>query len=296
MSLSGTVEACLRRHAVPFATALHPPAPTSVAAAHAASVREDAVAKGVVLADERGHVLAVLPASRRLDLERVRRELGRSLHLVNESELEGLFPDCATGAVPPVGAAYGLPTIVDVVLEGREEIFFEAGDHETLVRVDGASFLDLLDQAEVAEISMISPGLQAARVARERLYENALAVLRAISAPIGSGTRWRRRVARGLERLGEGLEVHVSETEGPDGVLREIVEQAPRLWREVERLETEHDELADACLRLRKELQSGASAVSLRREVLGFLGRLEQHRHTGADLVYEAFGVDLGGG
>jgi Ala-tRNA(Pro) deacylase len=296
MSLSETLEACLRRHAIEFATSVHRSSPTSEAAAHAARVREEHVAKGVVLGDERGYVLAVLPASRRLDLERVRGELGRALHLVPESDLDRLFPDCATGAIPPIGAAYGLPTIVDAVLERQAEVFFEAGDHETLVCVDGASFLDLLDQAEVAEISVISPGLEAARVARERLYENGLAVGRAISAPIGRGARWRQRVGRALERLAEGLDVHVSESEGPDGVLREIVGQAPRLWREVEALEQEHVELAEACSLLQRHLQGGGSALVIRKGTLELLQRLAAHRHRGADLVYEAFGVDLGGG
>ena len=55
-----------------------------------------------LLNDDRGFLLAVLPASRRLELDRVRNELGRALHLSPEDEMAQLFPDCEVGAVPPL--------------------------------------------------------------------------------------------------------------------------------------------------------------------------------------------------
>ena len=75
MSLAVTVEAFLSAREVPYSTRPHPLSTCSLDTAHAAHVDEDCVAKSVVLQDEQGFVLAVLPASRRLEIERLRAEL-----------------------------------------------------------------------------------------------------------------------------------------------------------------------------------------------------------------------------
>jgi Ala-tRNA(Pro) deacylase len=296
MSLAQTVESFLSDRHISYTLEHHAASTSSLGTAHNAHVDEDSLAKSVLLEDDDGFMLAVLPASRRLQLDRVRNELGRSLHLTPEEEMGRLFPDCQIGALPPVGAAYGLPTVLDVSLEGRDEIFFEGGDHETLVRMDGGSFLDLLESAEVVEIASESRSLCAALVIRERLYDTLLAVGRAIAAPLGSGTRWNDRLERSVSRLAEALDEHISETEGSSGLLVEIVDQAPRLWREVDGLRGEHGMLSDECGRLLERIPSGASGLALRKQAHDLIRRFERHRHLGADLVYEAFGVDVGGG
>lgn len=296
MSLAQTLESFLSDRHIPYTTELHPVSTSSLATAHSAHVDEECLAKSVLLGDDRGFVLAVLPASRRLALDRLRQELGRSLYLIPEDEIAQLFPDCAIGALPPIGAAYGLPTVLDASLEEREEIFFEGGDHETLVRVEGDAFLDLLESAEVVDIASESHGLSAALVIRERLQDRLLSVSRAISAPVGSGPRWAQRLERSVCQLVSALDEHVTETEGENGLLGEITEQAPRLWREVERLRREHAELADSCQQLLELIDGGATSLDLRRRAHSLVGRFEHHRHRGADLVYEAFGMDVGGG
>lgn len=296
MSLAQTLESFLSDRHVSYTLEHHPASTSSLGTAHSAHIDADCLAKSVVLGDDRGFLLAVLPATRRLELDRLRNELGRSLHLLPEDEVVRLFPDCKVGAIPPVGAAYGLATVLDASLEDRDEVFFEGGDHETLVRMDGGSFLDLLESAEVVEIAGESPSLCAALVLRERLNDTLLAVGRAISAPVGSGTRWHDRLERAVERLSLALDEHVVETEGPSGLLGEIVDQAPRLWREVDGLRREHAELGDECGRLLELIKEGASGLRLRKYAHDLVGLFEHHRHRGADLVYEAFGVDVGGG
>lgn len=296
MSLSTTLESYLSDHDAPYTLQHHRASTSSLATAHSAHIDEELLAKSVLLGDDRGHVLAVLPASARLEVERLREELGRSLHLSQERDIARLFPDCALGALPPLGAAYGLETVIDASLEERDEIYFEGGDHETLVRMEGPAFLDLLENATVAEIASESPGLSAALAMRERLYEAQLAVGRAIGAPIASGARWRKRLERALERITAALEEHVEETEGTSGILAEIIDQAPRLWREVEQVRGEHLELAEETATVVDALRSDASEAVLRKRAHELVKHFEQHRHHGADLVYEAFGVDIGGG
>ena len=67
--------------------------------------------------------------------------------------MAGLFPDCEEGAVPPVGKAYGLRSLLDRALLEQPEIFFEAGDHEHLLKMSGQNFQALQAEAEVVEVA-----------------------------------------------------------------------------------------------------------------------------------------------
>ncbi len=296
MPLSETLENFLSERGAHYTIESHAPSTTSLDTARCACIDEECLAKSVVLEDDRGYVLAVLPASRRLEVGRVRDKLGRPLHLTSEYEMVRLFPDCALGAVPPLGAAYGLPTVVDSNLENRREVFFEGGDHETLVRMEGDEFLGLLASAAVADIASEIPSLALAIEAKERLFDSLNSVRRAIGAPIANRERWRKRLHRALVKLANAADEHVAETESPTGLLSEIVSEAPRLWRQVEALKAEHATLVDECARLLSRLESDDSPRLLRRQTNVLLDRFERHRYRGADLVYEAFEVDIGGG
>ena len=296
MSVSPLIEAFLRARGAHYTTEWHRPTFTSRETACRARVDAEHLAKSIVLEDEHGVLLAVIPASRRLELGRVREELGRALHLCGEPACAALFPDCAFGAIPPLGAAYGLETVLDTSLETCDEVFFEGGDHETLVRMGGGAFLDLLEHASVADMSVEGARLQEALVTRERLGDRLACMRRALDAPLGAGPRWLARFGDELDGLCDALAEHILETEGLHGVLGEIEGQAPRLAREVSRLRTEHAVLAAGCLRLRARLGGAPSPRDVRRRARRLVARFERHRHRGADLVYEAFGVDLGGG
>jgi Ala-tRNA(Pro) deacylase len=73
------------------------------------------------------------------------RMLGRNkLRLADEARIAMLFDDCDRGAVPPVGMAWGLETIVDEALEANDVIYMEGGDHERLLRMSGEQFHELM--------------------------------------------------------------------------------------------------------------------------------------------------------
>lgn len=296
MTLAPTLADYLSRHGTRYALEHHVHSFCSLESAREAGVDEESLAKSVVLQDDRGYVIAVLPASRRLELERVREELGRALHLSRELDMATLFPDCEQGAVPPIGAAYGIPTVIDANLEARDEIYFEGGDHETLVRVEGAAFLDLLEGATVAEIASESTTLLSALASRARLKGRLVSVGRAVDARMDSRARWTRRVRRELASLSRALDEHIVETRRPDGVFDEIVTAAPHLARNVDRLVDDQARLRAECLRLERLASSDAGPMSLRYRVDRLLERFESHRHRGAALVFDAFGIDLGGG
>lgn len=98
------------------------------------------LAKPVVLKDEQGYLVAVVPASHKLDLDELNRDLNRKLSMATENELEQLFDDCSKGAIPPIAEAFGYEAVVDETLEASPDVYFEAGDHAELVHVSGDDF------------------------------------------------------------------------------------------------------------------------------------------------------------
>jgi Ala-tRNA(Pro) deacylase len=92
----------------------------------------------VLIAKERDgrYLMVVLPAPCRVDLAAVRDAAStRRLSLATEAELAGLFPDCDTGAMPPFGNLYNLPVYVDACFSRDGDFFFQAGNHQEVVRI-----------------------------------------------------------------------------------------------------------------------------------------------------------------
>lgn len=153
MAIAITLQQYLAKKGVHYELVPHPPTPTSLAAAHAAQVPDDRVAKSVILEDEQGFLMAVVPASHRVELGTLYRTLHRNLGLATEPEVVALFQDCEIGAIPAVGTAYGLPVIVDDSLTERPDIYFEAGDHRELIHMDTRQFKKLLPRVKHGRFS-----------------------------------------------------------------------------------------------------------------------------------------------
>jgi len=155
MTMAATLESYLQAHGVDYELVHHVHTGSSMESAEAAHIPGDALAKGVVLEDEDGYVLAVVPSDYQIEVNSLSTVLGRRLTLADEGEFKGLFPDCETGAVPAVGQAYGIRTLWDpeATLGRQERVFFEAGDHENLVALSGERFHELMAPAERAHFS-----------------------------------------------------------------------------------------------------------------------------------------------
>jgi Ala-tRNA(Pro) deacylase len=154
MSLAKTVNYALALTRVDYDILRHHHSNTSMAAARSAHVDPSSLAKAVVLKDQIGPLLAVVPASEQLDLERLRQLLRRpALDFIPEDQLDQLFYDCDKGAIPPLGPDYRVPTVVDMRLRDLSDVYFEAGDHEDLVHVDQTSFRTLMRGAEYLKIT-----------------------------------------------------------------------------------------------------------------------------------------------
>ena len=154
MTIASTISQFLDEQSVQYRVIPHAHSHTSRESAHAANVREDQVAKAILLRDSEGLVMAVIPASSSLDLRAVHDETGRNqLEMVPESELGRTFPDCELGALPPLGQAYGVPTLLDSSLGRHDTIYFESGDHEGLVAMDGRDFDQLFSGSHHCDLS-----------------------------------------------------------------------------------------------------------------------------------------------
>lgn len=153
MSLAKTVDYALSLTRVDYQILRHHHSSTSLGTARTAHVDPAELAKAVVLKDQIGPLLAVVPASERLDLDRLRETLRRpGLDFLPEDQLDALFFDCDKGAIPPLGPDYRVPTLVDTRLRDADNVYFEAGDHEDLVHVNQTSFRALMRGAEYLDI------------------------------------------------------------------------------------------------------------------------------------------------
>jgi Ala-tRNA(Pro) deacylase len=144
MAMAETIECYLLQHRVDYELVAHPRTYSSHDSAKAAHVAEDHIAKAVIVRDEQGYAMVVIPGDHWVKLEALQREADRDFVLAAESDVTRLFPDCEPGAIPPLGPAYGLDTFLDESLTSLANVYFEAGDHVDLVHVNGKAFHELL--------------------------------------------------------------------------------------------------------------------------------------------------------
>jgi len=99
------------------------------------------VIKPVVVKADEQFVLCALPASQRVDLEQLREALhARKVELADEKSLGGVCADCELGAEPPIGALFGMPTVMEESLEETDHVYFQAGSHDEAVEMPLADY------------------------------------------------------------------------------------------------------------------------------------------------------------
>ncbi|TPN33137.1 aminoacyl-tRNA deacylase [Mesorhizobium sp. B2-3-3] len=153
MTIAARLKDFIDQKGISYDTVAHHRTSTSRQAAIAAHVPGSIVAKSVVVHHELGYALAVVPSTHRIELGTLQDVMDKRLGLASEDEVILLFGDCDTGAIPPIGAAYDVPVIVDESLVDAADIYFEGGDHRTLVHVSGKDFRNLTMGAHQARFS-----------------------------------------------------------------------------------------------------------------------------------------------
>lgn len=119
----------------------------------------------------------------------------------------------------------------------------------------------------------------------------------AAAAPAGKKT-WVNDLAISLRKLEIAWRHHVREAESPAGLHDRILDQAPRMQRTVEAIQADHRAIARSIEAALAEMQGAdddADREALRDTALEILVALARHRQHGADLIYDAYSVDIGG-
>lgn len=132
----------------------HERAFTAAAEARAAGQEPANAVKSVLLRDLEGYELVVLQASDRLDMGKVREQLGESrseLRLATEDEMDADFPQFELGALPPLGEMLPAPEIVDRRVLDHDRVLCNAGDHTHSVLLDPKAIVRASD-AEIADV------------------------------------------------------------------------------------------------------------------------------------------------
>lgn len=153
MGVAATIQDYLDSHRVAYEVIEHPKTETAKQTAEVAHIPADQMAKPVLLGDDINYLLAIIPATHRLDLDRLNQVMARSLEVVEDDEVAMTFGDCEAGAVPVVGEAYGVDTVLDTSLTHQERVYFEAGDHKHLVRMEGEDFRLLMEHVPRVQVS-----------------------------------------------------------------------------------------------------------------------------------------------
>ena len=154
MAIATHLKDYLAAQRIAYEVITHPQATSMIQVAECSKLPGDRVAKGVLLEDRAGYLLAILPASHQIELPELRRWLDRSLGLATEQELASLFEDCELGAVPAVGAAYGLDTVCEYSLSDQPDVYIEAGDHRSLIHIASPDFARLTKGAKRGRFSL----------------------------------------------------------------------------------------------------------------------------------------------
>lgn len=130
------LEQYLRENGVGFEVMTHSQAFTAQEMAAALHVPGEQVAKVVIACADEQMIMLVLPAPYRIHMEKVRALVGaEKIRLAEENEFADLFPDCATGAMPPFGNLYDVPVYVDTALTQMGDIVFRVGTHRETIKM-----------------------------------------------------------------------------------------------------------------------------------------------------------------
>ncbi|RKZ56955.1 MAG: aminoacyl-tRNA deacylase [Gammaproteobacteria bacterium] len=152
MNIAPTLVKQLVKHRISYDTISHGYSHSSLHAAHSANIPAQKMVKTVILEDDRGYVMALVPANHYVKINELNMLLNRHMGLATETELAHLFTDCEPGAIPPVGAAYGMTTVVDKNLDDCNDVYIEAGNHTDLLHISGSAFRQLVEHSRHASI------------------------------------------------------------------------------------------------------------------------------------------------
>ena len=155
MSIADKLGAYLEQQRVSYCVDFHGHTDSSLETVARTHLSPRRFAKAVVVSADESPVMVVVQAIDHVDLSAVGHFLGTTVDLVAEEALPGLFPDCETGAIPALGAAWGMRTLLDKDVMAEPQVSIEAGDHVHLLTFDREMFGQLHEGSEVGHFGHI---------------------------------------------------------------------------------------------------------------------------------------------
>jgi Ala-tRNA(Pro) deacylase len=139
------LKAFLDENRVKYVSLTHSKAYTAQEVAASAHVPGAIMAKVVIVELDGAMAMAVLPASRKIVMQDLRDVTGSDqVKFVSEDKFKDRFPDCEIGAMPPFGNLYGMDVFVADSLARNQEIAFNAGSHEEIIKLAYEDFKRLV--------------------------------------------------------------------------------------------------------------------------------------------------------
>lgn len=154
-------------------------------------------------------------------------------------------------------------------------------------------------KAERAETADPAPESSPSQVQerRERMFEVTRTLQRRSRPPEGDVDGWRRQLAEAVEQVQEVVAAHIADTEGTGGFFQELVQESGgRLQAATRRLHRDHERSTALVVELQEALDANAEPTELSQAADELFAQLEAHRHRGSDLLWQAYGVEIGGG
>jgi len=153
-NMSPTLIKQLHKHQLAYETIHHPYSITSLNTAHTSHIPANKLVKPVILHDQQGYLMALVPSNTYVYLSELNTLLNRQMTLASEAEVSALFNDCECGAIPPVGEAYDMKSIVDNRLNECTDVYIEAGNHTDVLHLSGDAFQNLTKNVQHADITV----------------------------------------------------------------------------------------------------------------------------------------------
>ena len=152
--LSQNLKDCLENNHVPYTNTQHRLAYSARPTEKCTHIPGKEFTKTILLKVDGKMTMAVIPALRKLDINKLQKNLGAdSVEMISENETRDRFPEYGKGTLPPIGSMYGMNVIAASALRTESDmISFNGGSQEDLVKLKYRDFEQLV-QPKVIECS-----------------------------------------------------------------------------------------------------------------------------------------------
>lgn len=142
---------------IKYTVLTHSSAYTAQEIAQLAHIKGQELAKTVIVKLDGRMAMAILPASRQVDLALLKSSArANTASLATEADFRDSFSGCEIGAMPPFGNLYDMRVLVDESLTKDKQIAFNAGSHRELIRLSYADFARLVQPIVVRFASQVA--------------------------------------------------------------------------------------------------------------------------------------------